>query len=480
MKIYCSLRVKTFAFLSMILVICLSAPAESLDSGCLFGRGASPIAPDSQEFRSFTADSYFKIHYPAENSSFRDDDRNGIPDALQPQLHLFARSRHFFQTVLGWPLPSTRIQTGVPPQLDVYFISTGKKFSGAAYKENIHIVLNKSVLSRPDFAAIWVHQLAHAAELAYKSSGEYWFYEATAGWIEGQFQNYSAATLRAQRQRFERPEIPLTDSDPTNALGSSRFLELLARPAKDVIRQTWEQWSYTRDGKVMEVMENVLELNHLPSLASHMQNYYLMFPKSSFKEAEEGEYEVQPYSAALVHGHSDAESGGVILRFVPFTVSSYSTSTMFFPKGEKSGILSIKHALNGPSSTMIPFGGLDHFRFVLVNGSSDVLRGELRKDNDASIPGSLEYFKVVPEENGVLIEWKTARENGVAFWNLYRVRDGQKEKLNSFPIPASIQSNEGIHYIFYDSSSSSFYSLEAITSEGFPSPLGTSESLERD
>ena len=129
---------------------------------------------------------------------------------------------------------------------------------------------------------------------------------------------------------------------------------------------------------------------------------------------------------------------------------------------------------------MIPFGGLDHFRFVLVNGSSEVLRGELRKDNDASIPGSLEYFKVVPEENGMLIEWKTARENGVAFWNIYRVSNGQKEKLNVFPIPASIQSNEGIHYMFYDSSSSSFYSLEAITSEGFPSPLGNSESLEHD
>ena len=472
--------IKTIAILALIFAICPGSSAESLDSGCWFGRGANPIAPDSAEFRSFTADQYFKIHFPAHDSSFHDADRNGIPDALEAQIQLFSKSRHFVQTVLGWPLPSSRIQTGAP-QLDVYFISAGKKFSGAVYKENsLHIVFNKSVLSRPDFAAILIHQFAHAAELSYKSSGDYWFYEATAGWMEGQFQNYSTATLRAQQRRFEHPEIPLTDDDPSSALGSSRFLELIARPARDVIRQTWEQLSYTRDGRAMEVLENVLNLNHLPSLASYLQNYYLMFPKSSFKESKEGEYEVQPYSASLVDGDSDADSGGVILRFLPFTESTYSTSIMFFPKGEKSGILSMKLGLNGSSSTMIPFGGLDHFRFVLVNGSSDVLRGELRKDNDASIPGSLEYFKVVPEENGVLIEWKTARENGVAFWNIYRVGDGQKEKLNVFPIPASIQSDEGIHYMFYDSSSSSFYSLEAITSEGFPSPLGNSESLERD
>ncbi|HSE42343.1 MAG TPA: hypothetical protein VLH08_16375, partial [Acidobacteriota bacterium] len=440
-----------------------------------FGRGANPIAPDSDEFRSFVADQYFKFYYPSRDPAFHDTDRNDIPDILEPSLSVFSRSRHFIQTVLGWPLPSSRLQTG-SPQLDVYFIAAGKRFSGSVYMENsLHIVLNKSILSSTDFQSLWIHQFAHAAELSYKPSGEYWFYEATAGWMEGQFQKYASSTSRAQRQRFERPEVSLTDDDPVNALGASRFIELLARPAKDVIRQTWEQWSYSRDAKVMEVLGNVLTLNHLPSLNSQLQNYFLTFPKSSFKRADEAEYEVQPYAAALLRGDGDDDSGGMKLQFLPSTQSNYSTSTMFFPKGEKSGILSMKLALEGPSSIMIPFAGLDYFRYVLVNGSAELLRGELRKENDSSIPGSLEYFKVVPEEKGVLIEWKTARENGVAFWNLYRVRDGQKEKLNAFPIPASIQSEEGIHYIFYDSSSSSFYSLEAITSEGFPSPLGNSE-----
>lgn len=88
----------------------------------------------------------------------------------------------------------------------------------------------------------------------------------------------------------------------------------------------------------------------------------------------------------------------------------------------------------------------------------------------------MEYFKVNPEEKGVSIEWKTTRENGVAFWNLYRVHDGQKQRLNDFPIPASIESSEGVHYIFFDSESSAFYSLEAITSDGFASPLSSSDS----
>ncbi|HSP06315.1 MAG TPA: hypothetical protein VLR94_04015, partial [Acidobacteriota bacterium] len=94
---------------------------------------------------------------------------------------------------------------------------------------------------------------------------------------------------------------------------------------------------------------------------------------------------------------------------------------------------------------------------------------------DAEIPGVLEYFRVNNEDGGVQIEWKTSREDGVAFWNLYRVEGGKKELLNDFPIPAAIQSREGIHYMYVDSSDAAFYSLEAITSEGCTSPLATAE-----
>lgn len=470
-------RRKYLQILSFAILICIAQTAQAVDSGCWFGRGSGPItATDDAHFNSAVLDRYFKIYYPANDPFFQDADRNDFPDVLEKQIPTLLRSRHFIQTVLGWPLPATRNETGIQ-QLDVYFITAGKRFSGAVYQEKkLQLILNKNILMRSDFPSLWIHQLAHAAQLMYRPEGEYWFYEATAGWMEGQFQNYSDATNQAQRYRLEHPEIPLTDDDPVNALGSSKLIELLARPVKDVIRQTWEQWSYTRDSSVMEVLKNVLTLNHLPSLDSYLQNYFLMFPSSTFAEFNEEEFQIAPFSAALVRSEPSADSGGIKLEFIPSTDAAYSTSTLVFTKSEKSGTLAMKLGLTGNSSIVIPFAAMDHFRYLIVNGSSDELRGNLYQEYDSSIPGSLEYFRVSPEENGVLIEWKTTQENGVAFWNLYRVQEGQKQRLNDFPIPASIESREGIHYIFFDSASSAFYSLEAITSDGFASPLGSSES----
>src|SRR5262249_35145674 len=103
-------------------------------------------------------------------------------------------------------------------------------------------------------------------------------------------------------------------------------------------------------------------------------------------------------------------------------------------------------------------------------------RGVIQKSFDSSIPAVLEYFHVNPGEGGVQIEWKTAKENGVAFWNLYKLRNGNKELLNSFPIPAAMHSEQPVDYLFVDSSDGAFYSLEAITTEGFESPVGQAES----
>jgi hypothetical protein len=469
-------RRKYLQILTFAVLLSIAGLAQAVDSGCWFGRPNSPVSvSDDSSFKSVDVDRYFKIYYIADDPFFQDADRNDLPDVLEKQIPTLLRSRHFMQTVLGWPLPATRTETGIQ-QLDVYFISAGKKFNGAVFQDKkLQVVLNKTLLTRADFPSFWIHQFAHAAELMYRPAGEYWFYEATAGWMEGQFQSYSFLTNQAQRNRLEHPEISLTDDDPAFALGSSKFIELLGRPVKDVIRQAWEQWSYTRDGKVMEVLQNVLSLNHLPSLDSYLQNYFLMSSSSAFADRSDDELQIQPFAAALVHGKSSADSGGMKLEFIPSTISEYSTSTIFFTKGEKSGTLAMKLGLTGNSSIVIPFAGMDHYRHIVVNGSSTELRGNLHEQYDSAIPGTLEYFKVSPEDKGVSIEWKTARENGVAFWNLYRVQDGQKEKLNDFPIPASIESSEGVHYIFFDSESSAFYSLEAITSDGFASPLGGSD-----
>jgi hypothetical protein len=122
------LQILTFAIL-----ICIAGMAQAVDSGCWFAREGSPItAPNDSNYNSVDVDRYFKIFYIADDPFFQDADRNDVPDILEKQIPTLLRSRHFIQTVLGWPLPATRTETGIQ-QLDVYFVSTGKKFSGSVF-----------------------------------------------------------------------------------------------------------------------------------------------------------------------------------------------------------------------------------------------------------------------------------------------------------------------------------------------------------
>ena len=305
-------------------------------------------------------------------------------------------------------------------------------------------------------------------------SQDVWFFESTAGWMESQFGKTSDATRVAQYTRRLRPQIPLDDSSPDLALGASTLLDLISYPYRDVIRQTWEQWSYARDERVLDIFSRVLQLNHLPSRDSYLLNYFLRAPMGILLSNSTMDIVIQPYSAVVIQGGPDgASSGGVHLAFQPKKPGeSYSSSLIYYGSEEKEGILTIKESLRGPWSVTVPYAGMARYKMVVVNGSGQTIRGTIVKEFDSSVPAVLEYFRANSEQDGgVQLEWKTARENGVAFWNLYRISNGAKERLNALPIPASVDSPTGLHYIFIDYAKGAFYSLEAITGEGFPSPV---------
>lgn len=469
-------------FLLCIVVASVPVGAGEIETGaetsCWFQRDNDPAFPRMKvpaDLEVRTLNQYFEVHYPSNDLLFEDKDKNDLPDILDKYFNVIRSSRHFLQTELGWKMPLTRLQSG-RPILSIYFVSAPRRFSGTTIREpETRLILNKNVLLSRDFAAIWIHQLAHAAELQYRTTGEYWFYEATAGWIEGQFQNYSATTQKAQIARLSHSATSLNDSAKREALGVSRFLELVAVPVRDVIRQVWDQWSYSKDDSPLEIMARVLKLNHLPDLESYLQNYYLLATTGEKLDSQSAEVRIAPYAAGVFDGTPDQSSGGIELAFVPEAAQQYATNILYYNLGEKSGTLSMKKGLSEPTSLVIPYTGMERYRMIVVNGTGRELRGTIKRKFDASIPGLLEYFHVNPGEGGVQIEWKTAKENGVAFWNLYRVQGGTRERLNEFPIPASIQSDEGVHYIFLDSSAGAIYSLEAITSEGFSSPLANAE-----
>jgi hypothetical protein len=461
---------KVFVFL-LCLFCATFGYADSLDSGCSFLREV-------------------KVQLPSNLKSFRIQDfliYSNDPQAVAKNEKILARSAYFLQTELGWKFPSTRQEMN-RPVLDVYFISGPAEFTGTVLAGPV-LVLNENVLASRDFAAIWIHFLAHASELMYRHKQvvdgidlvpDYWFYEATAGWMEGQFSKPSFRTRLAQYTRRFTPQVPLDNDSPDLARGASRMLDLVSRSYRDVIRQTWEQWSSANEERVIDVLRRVLTLNHLPSLDSYLLNYYLGTPSGIMLTNNTTDIVVHPYSAAVVQGAADNNAqGGLYLSFKPQGNAPYSASFIHYGAGDKEGTLAIKPVLRDSWSVTLPYSGMARFKWIIVNGSSKILRGTIVKAFDSSIPAVVEYFRAnAGEEGGVQVEWKTARENGVAFWNLYRISNADKERLNSFPIPASIDSRTGVHYVFVDSASGAFYSLEAITGEGFPSPVATTE-LER-
>ncbi|HSP07138.1 MAG TPA: hypothetical protein VLR94_08165, partial [Acidobacteriota bacterium] len=424
-------------------LVCAPIVFAEPQTGCWFHRVDAPDVATPSDLKSVVLNQYFRIYYSPSDPMFADAVGNAIPELIQKQSAVFEKSRYLIERELGWKLPVSRSEAG-QSELDVYFIQSGRRFGGTVRQQPaLAIVMNRRALLSPDFAALWIHQLAHAVELQYRLSGDYWFFEATAGWFEGQFQGYSQAAVKAQQMRLAHPEISLADGDIVQALGASRFLDIVARSNRDVLRQTWDQWSYAHDLRADEVLGSVLALNHMPDLESYLQNYFLLSTSARTLNADSHDVTLAPFSAAVFEGVPAQNSGGIRLTFVPEGEDHYATALVFYVQGETSGTLALKRGLSGPSSLLLPYAGMDHFRFLIVNAQASWLNGQVTTAYDAEIPGVLEYFRVNNEDGGVQIEWKTSREDGVAFWNLYRVEGGKKELLNDFPIPATVQSREG-------------------------------------
>ena len=444
--------------LSFLLFVLFSfcASADSFETGCWFLRDAA-------------------IKMPVGHSSVQLYDFKVYASDLQRvarEREVFSKSIHFLKTELGWKFPYTRKEFNLPV-LEVHFISAAPEFTGTVLAGPV-IVLNEAILSSPDFAAYWIHYLAHASGMMYRESSaeqDKWFYEATAGWLEEKFGKASKATKLARNTRRLTPQVPLTSRE--QALGSSLLLDLLAKPYRDVIRQIWEQWSFAKEERLMDAIGRVLRLNHLPPLESYLLNHFLRVPVGSLLVNNTMNVVLEPYSAAVFQEDSSSTpSGGVRLLFQPGTrTATYSAGLIYHRSGESEGILSLKETQRNSWSILVPYSA--RYKLILVNSSNEILRGTMVREFDSSIPAVLDYFRAnEDEEGGVQLEWKTARENGVAFWNLYRIQNGTKERLNAMPIPASVDSPEGLNYVFFDHSNGSLYSLEAITGEGFPSSMG--------
>jgi hypothetical protein len=451
---------KASFFLLLILATSLCS-ADSIESGCWFLKEE-------------------KIKVPASLSSIRI--ANFFIHSAQPQIVMrnketFERSIHFLQTELGWRIPFTRKDLG-RPVLDVYFVSARPEFAGTVRPGPV-LLLNEKILTSRDWEAQWIHFLTHTSQVMYRPAHprtrrDDWFYEATAGWMEGQFGEMSDAARLARSLRLLRPQVSLEDPSPQLSLGASYWIELISRPYRDVVRQIWEQWSYSQDERVMEIVTRVLRLNHLPDRDSYFLNYFLRASSGIRLVSNTTNIVIQPFASAVFQEIGSGQTGGVRLSFQPIANSgSYGASLVYYGFGEKQGVLSIREKQQDVWSVTVPYNGMARYRVVIVNGSSKTLHGTLTQQLDATIPAVLDYFLAVEEEEGVHLEWKTSRESGVAFWNLYRVRNGTKELLNAMPIPAAVDSRTGLHYMFVDYTSGGFYSLEAITGEGFPSTVAT-------
>ncbi len=452
--------IRACGFILLFLFLFISA-GEAADTGCFFLRENSQLSQIKPNAALLPVRSGDFLIYAMD------------PESILRHRKILERSRHFLETELGWKFPATRRELN-QPVLEIHVVSGPREFT-ATVRPGPVIFLNETVTASPDFAAIWIHQLAHAAQMAYRHQGEYWFYEATAGWMETQFGSISRQTKLAQAIRLKRPDVSINHNDPVLALGVSRFLEILSNPYRDVVRQVWEQWKYSQNESVLDVFRRVLALNHLPALESYLLNYYLRSVSERPWYLCTTDLVLSPYSAAVFEGKPNRKTGGMHVSFQPAGAVAYSGWLVHYSDSENEGTVAIKQNARDPWQLRVPCVGMSRFKLVIVNPSPGELRGSVQQSFDSTIPAVLEYFHATPGEAGVQLEWKTAKENGVAFWNLYRIQQGTREKMNSFPIPASIDSTTGVYYMYVDSANGAFYSLEAITSEGFPGSAATTE-----
>src|SRR5688500_17781044 len=160
-------------FLSvLILLIFVSmSQADPMDAGCFFLRDGRVQPPST-----------LKSVRVAEFLIYAND-----LTLVSRHREIIERSAHFLQTELGWKFPFTRKELS-RPVLEVYLIPARAGFTGTV-RPGPAIVLNENVLKSGDFGAHWIHHLAHASALMYRSLGtaglqDSWFYEATAGWME--------------------------------------------------------------------------------------------------------------------------------------------------------------------------------------------------------------------------------------------------------------------------------------------------------
>ncbi|HSP06186.1 MAG TPA: hypothetical protein VLR94_03370, partial [Acidobacteriota bacterium] len=158
------MRVYSVRNILLILTVVLCAPflyAEP-QPGCWFHRVDAPDVGKSSDLKSVVLSEYFRVYYSPADPMFADAGGNAIPEVIQKQSAVFEKSRYFIERELGWKLPSTRSEAG-RSELDVYFIQSGRRFGGTVKQEPaLSIVMNRRALLSPDFAALWIHQLAHA------------------------------------------------------------------------------------------------------------------------------------------------------------------------------------------------------------------------------------------------------------------------------------------------------------------------------
>ena len=235
----------------------------------------------------------------------------------------------------------------------------------------------------------------------------------------------------------------------------------------------------------MEILDRVLQLNHLPGLKSYVLNYFLRAPFGGLLLNHTTDIVIQPYSAAIFSGESRSRRYGWSSSDVPTVktgASPDSASLIYYGDEGKEVIIAIKESLQGPWSVTVPYPGMSGYRMLFVNASGQPVRGTFRED---LIPRSLlcwNIFEQQPRKKGACC-WsgRPHRKMESLSGTFTESGNGAKEHLNALPLPASVDSpTKAFILVFIDHTQGTAYSLEALTAEGFPSPVASTSTQSKD
>jgi hypothetical protein len=460
-----------------------------------------------------TPDGGFLVRYTAAATSpdaiaTRDEDGDGLPDALSVLAGVAARARMVLVDDLGWPDPVGESPYEIVlarlegPRAYVLPLEEGASRGGIRTR----MVLDPDVLNDVNEAAsVVAHQLAHASQWALTTTAEPWWYEATAAWAALEVSGNLEPVLPHIQLRARQREESLRSDHVEGALGAVQFVLYLAeRGGRELVRDAWLDLA-AGDAGLMDILDIRLRALDSRGLQEHVRLFHLWNlatgPRDTGRHYRNASLlplpEVEPVLSRLPEGgvertraprglgvnyvgvRTEGLEAGVRLSFAGEAGIHWAVDAVGILPGGGLELVPMSDGESGRSVVTLPGSRYDQILLVVHNLDTDPASTgtySYSADMEEDFPFRLAGLTAEPARGQVLLTWTTLTERDLWGWRVLRSRSPQGPWAAASPVilPAvGVAMGRGSQdYSYLDSQviggERYWYKVEGITIHGVP------------